>query len=123
MEKQPREDDGKISLQCVVLFGLTVLQAKTETMCLMTKRMEGGQEYKLATKVVCLGANACGNADLTAEPTGACCWPTYVSDGIVCHCTTRVRRNKAEVIETVLFGCTAWSPTVAHLAILRAAHH
>ena len=30
---------------------------------------------------------------------------------------------KAEVIETMLYGCVTWGPTVAHLAMLRKAHH
>ena len=30
---------------------------------------------------------------------------------------------KAEVMETMLYGCVTWSPTVTHLAILRTAHH
>ena len=34
-----------------------------------------------------------------------------------------VRMLKAEVMETMLYGCVTWSPTVAHLAILRTAHH
>ena len=34
-----------------------------------------------------------------------------------------VRMLKAEVIETMLYVCATWSPSVAHLAILRTAHH
>ena len=34
-----------------------------------------------------------------------------------------VRMLKAEVMETMLYGCVTWSPTVAHLAILRTAHY
>ena len=35
----------------------------------------------------------------------------------------KVRMLKAEVMEAILYGCVTWSPTVAHLAILRTAHH
>ena len=58
-------------------FGLTVSEAKTDTMCLMTKRMDrvtfvteaAGQVYKRTAKFVYsyLGANVCENADLTVE--------------------------------------------------------
>ena len=35
----------------------------------------------------------------------------------------KIRMLKAEFMETMLNGCVTWSPTVAHLAILRTAHH
>ena len=35
----------------------------------------------------------------------------------------KVRMLKAEVMETMLYGCVTWSPTIAHLAILRKTHH
>ena len=69
---------------------------------------------------------------LLSRSTGACHWPTYVSDGMTCHCTTLPPHRsgskygcsiKAEVMETMLYGCLKRSPTVAHLAILRTAHH
>ena len=37
--------------------------------------------------------------------------------------TLKVRMLKAEVMETILYGCVTWSPTVAHLAIVRTTHH
>ena len=54
-------------------FGLTVSEAKTETKCLMTKRMNrvtcyteaADQVYKPTAKFVHLGASVCENADLT----------------------------------------------------------
>ena len=39
IEEQPCEDDGQYVAVCAS-FGLTVSEAKTETMCLMTKRMD-----------------------------------------------------------------------------------
>ena len=55
-------------------FGLTVSEAKTESMCQMTKRVDrvtfvteaAGQVYK-QTKFVYLGTIVCENAELTAE--------------------------------------------------------
>ena len=77
-------------------FGLTVSLAKTETMCLMTKRMDrvtfvteaAGQVYKQS--LCTLGKLCAINTMLTLplRSTGECCWPAYVSDGMVCHCTT-----------------------------------
>ena len=34
----------------------------------------------------------------------------------------KVRMLKAEVMEIMPYGCVTWSPTVAHLAIMRTAH-
>ena len=56
-------------------FGLTVSEAKTETMCLMTKRTNrvtfvteaAGQVYKQTAKFVYLATTVCENADLTVE--------------------------------------------------------
>ena len=108
-------------------------------MCLMTKIMDrvtfvteaAGQVYKQTAKFVYLGATVCKNADLLSSSTCTCYWPTYVSDDMACHSTTsprhrsgsKVRMLTAEVVETMLYKCVTWSPTVAHLAILRTAHH
>ena len=35
----------------------------------------------------------------------------------------KIRMLNAEIMETMLYGCVTWSPTVARLAILRTAHH
>ena len=58
-------------------FGLTVSEAKTETMCLRTKRMSNstttcsveaaGQVYKQTNEFVYLGGNVNHNADLSIE--------------------------------------------------------
>ena len=55
--------------------GLTVSEAKTETMCLMTTRMDrvtfvaeaAGEMYKQTTKFVYLGETVCKNANFPAE--------------------------------------------------------
>ena len=37
----------------------------------------------------CTSGQLCARTPtLLLKSTGVCCWPTYVSDGIVCHCTT-----------------------------------
>ena len=90
----------------------------------MTERMDvvtfvaeavGQQVYKQTTKFVHHGATVCENADLTAEINRR-----------VLLANLRFRRHSSPLYdqpETMLYGCISWSPTVAHLAILRTAHH
>jgi len=117
-------------------FGLTVSEAKTETMCQMAKRMDrvtffaeaAGQVYKQTAKFVYLAATVCENADLTVEINRRVLLanlrfrrygvPLY--DQPTAPLRLKVRMLKAEVMETMLYG---WSPTVAHLAILHNTHH
>ena len=78
-----------------------------------------------------LGANVCGNADLTVEINrrvllANLCFRRYglpLYDQPTASLRLKVRMLKAEVMETMLYGCVTWSPTVAHLAILRKTHH
>ena len=120
-------------------FGLTASQAKTETMCLMTKFMDrvpyvidaAGQVYKQTAKFVCLGATVCENADLVCEINRRVVtanrrlrWyslPVY--DQSTAPLRLKLRIFKAEVMETMLYGCVTWSPTAAHAVVLRAAHY
>ena len=105
----------------------------------MTKGMGRGtfvteaasQVYKQTAKFVYLGATVCGNADLTVEINRRvllsilrlrrCGLSLY--DQSTAPLRLKVRMLKAEVIETLLYGCVTWSPTVAHLAIPRTDHH
>ena len=67
---------------------------------------------------------------LPSRSTGKCCWPTCVSDGMACHCTTSPPHrsgsksgcSKLREWRPCCTGVTL-SPTVAHLAILRKTHH
>ena len=47
--------------------------------------------------------------------------PLY--DQVAAPLRLKVRMLKAEVMETMLYECVTWSPTVAHLAIPRKTHH
>ena len=120
-------------------IGLTVSEAKTETMCLMTKRVDrvtfvteaAGQVYKQTAKFACLGATVCENADLTVEINRRVLLanPRFRRYGLPLYdqptapLRLKVQMLKAEVMETTLYGCVTWSPTVADLAILRKTHH
>ena len=105
----------------------------------MTKRMDrvtfvteaAGQVYKQTAKFVYLAATVCENADLTVEINRRVllvnlCFRRYglpLYDQPTAPLRLKVRMLKAEVMETMLYGCITWSPTVAHLAILRKTHH
>ena len=119
-------------------FGLTVSEARTESMCLMTKGMDRvtfvpeavSLVYKQTAKFVYLGATMCENADLTVEINrrvllANLCLRRYglsLHDQSTAPLRLKVRKLKAEVMET-MYGCVTWNTTVAHLAILRTAHH
>ena len=107
-------------------FGLTVSEAKTETTCPMTKRMDrvtfvteaAGQVYKQTAMFVYLGATVCENADLSIEINRRVLLanlrfrryglPLY--DQPTAPLRLKVRMLKAEVMETMLYGCVTWSP-------------
>ena len=71
------------------------------------------------------------NADLTIETNRRVvltklrfrrhCLPMYAQP--IAALRLKVRMFKAEVTETMLLGRVTRSPTVAHFAVLRAAHH
>ena len=138
---RPRNSLAKVMTDIVAVcgsFGLTVSEAKTETMCLMTKRMDrvtfntetAGQAYKKPATFVYLGRTMCENANLAAEinrrmllanllfrrydlsPDGQPIAPLWL----------QVQMLEGGVVEIMLYGCVTWSPTVTHLAILRTVH-
>ena len=120
-------------------LGLTVSNAKTKTMCLITKGTDrvtfvteaAGQVYKQSAKFVYLGPTVCENADLAVETNPRvllnhlrlrqCGLPLLDSSSAPLRLNARVL--KAEVMENMLYGCVTWSPVTAHLAILRTAQH
>ena len=78
-------------------FGVPASAAKTEAMCLMTKRVDGvtfvaetaDQFYKQTAKLCTVGQLLCARMlTLLSRSTGACYWRTYVSEGMACHCET-----------------------------------
>ena len=70
--------------------------------------------------LVYLAAAVCENADLTVEINRRVLRANllYVSDGMASHCTAPAKGTDAEIMETMLYGCVTWSPTVVHLAII-----
>ena len=119
-------------------FGLTVSEPTTEIICLMTEHRDrvtfvteaAGQVYEQTAKFVFLGATVCENADLAAEISRRVLLPNLrfrryslpLHDQPTAPLRLKARMLEAEEVETMLYGCVTWSPTVAHLALLWTAH-
>ena len=122
-------------------FGLTVSEAKTETMCLRAKGMPestatfsveaAGQVYNQTNESVYLGENVNQNADLSIEVdqrvrNAWCSFRKYtleLYDRPSAPLELKNRMLRAEVLETMLYGCVTWSPRACHYGTLRRAHH
>ena len=121
-------------------FGLTVSEAKTEIMCLQTKDggnvpftvTAAGQVYKQTLEFVYLGGAI--SADWTRRSVEVtrrlqrawACFGRYkmeIYDRPGVRLRLKVRMLKAEVIETLLYGCVTWSPSKADFGKLREVHH
>ena len=138
--EQLRKMMGVIVVVCAV-FGLTVSEAKTEIMCLRAKRMPestatfsveaANQVYNQTNEFVYLGGNVNHNADLSIEvdrriPNAWCSFRKYtleLYDRPSAPLEIKIRMLRAEVFETMLYGCVTWSPRACHYDTLRRAHH
>ena len=125
--EQLRKMMGVIVVVCAA-FGLTVPEAKTEIMCLRAKWMPestatfsveaAGQVYNQTNEFVYLGGNVSHNADLSIEvdrrtPIAWCSFRKYtleVYDRPSARLELKIWMLRAEVLETMLYGCVAWSP-------------
>ena len=135
-----RKMTGVIVVVCAA-FGLTVSKAKTEIICLRAKGMpestatfnveEAGQAYNQSNEFVYLGENVNHNADPSIEIDrgigNACCsfrkYTLELYDRPSACLELRIRMLRAEVLETMLYGCVPWSPRACHYNTLRRAHH
>ena len=125
-----------------VAFGLTVSEAKTEVMCLRAKGMPestatfsvetAGQVYNQTNEFVYLGGNVNHNADLPVEvdrriiSNAWCSFRKYtleLCDRPSAPLELKIWMLRAEVLETMLYGCVTWSPRACHYDTLRRAHH
>ena len=120
---------------------LTVSEAKTEIMCLRTKGVlestatfsveAAGQLYGQTNEFVYLEGNVNHNADLSIEVNrrirNACrSFRKYileVYDRSTAPLELKIRMLRAEVLETMLYGCVTWSPRAFHYDTLRRTHH
>ena len=121
-------------------FGLTVSEAKTETMCLRAKGMPkstatfsvdaAGQVYNQANEFVYLGGNVNHNADLSIEVdrrvrNAWCSFRKYTleNDRPSAPLELKLQMLRAEVLETMLYDCVTWGPRACHYDTLCRAHH
>ena len=140
LPEQLRKIMGVILVVCAA-FGLTVPEAKTEIMCLRAKGMPestatfsveaAGQVYNQTDEFVYLGGNVNQNADLSIEVDRRVrnAWFSFrkytleLYDRPSAPLELKIRMLRAEVLETMLHGCVAWSPRTCHYDTLRRAHH
>ena len=138
--EQLRKMMGVIVVVCSA-FGLTVSEAKTEIMCLRAKVMPEstatfsveamGQVYNQTNEFVYLGGNVNHNADLSIEvdrriSNAWCSFRKYaleLYDQPSAPLELKLRMLRAEVFETMLYGCVTWSPCACHYDTMRQAHH
>ena len=120
-------------------FGLTVFEAKTGIICLQTKYGEkvsfainaAGQVYKQTIEFVYSGGAISANRDLSVEVTRRLqrAWAFFqrykmeIYDRPGVRLRLKVRLLKAQVIETLLYGCMTWSPNKPNYGRLRRVHH
>ena len=111
-------------------FGLTVSEAKTEIVCLRAKGIPestaiftveaAGQVYNQTNEFVYRGGNVNQNADLSIEVdrrvrNAWCSFRKYaleLYDRPSAPLELKIRMLRAEVLETMLYGCVTWSPRV-----------
>ena len=138
--EQLRKMMGVIVVVCAA-FGLTVSEAKTEIMCSRAKGMPestatfsveaAGQVYNQTNEFVYLGGNINHNADLSIEVdrrirNAWCSFRKYsleLYDRPSAPLELKMRMLRAEVLETMMYGCVTLSPRACHYDTLRRAHH
>ena len=131
---------GVIMVVCAG-FGLTVSEAKAEIMCLRAKGMPestatfsveaAGQVCNQTNEFIYLGGNVNHNADLSIEVdrrvrNAWCSFRKYtleLYDRPSATLELKIRMLRAEVLETMLYGCVTWSPRACHYDTLRRPHH
>ena len=131
---------GGDAVSVCAAFGLTVSEAKTEIICLRTKGMPestatfsvevASQVYNQTNEFIYLGENVNHNADLSVNVNRRirnawCSFRKYTlklydrpSDPL----ELKIRMLRAEVLETMLYGCVTWSPRSCRYNTLCQAH-
>ena len=89
-----------------------------------------GQVYNQTNKFVYLGGNVNHNADLSIEVDAIrnawCSFRKYTLELYnrpSAPLELKIRMLRAEVLETMLYGCVTWSPRACHYDTLRQAHN
>ena len=115
-------------------------EAKTEIMCLRAKGMPestatfsveaAGQVYNQTNEFVYLGGNVNHNTNLSIEVdrrirNAWCSFRKYtleLYDRPSAPLKLKIRMLRAELLETMLYGCVTWSPRTCHYDTLRRVH-
>ena len=136
LSEQLKKMMGVIVVVCAA-FALTVSEAKTEIMCLRTKGMPestatfsveaAGQVYNQMNEFVYRGGNVNHNADLSIEVDRRvrsvwCSFRKYtleLYDRPSAPLEPIIWMLRAEVLETMLYGCVTWSPRGCHYETLQ----
>ena len=87
--------------------------------------------YNQTNEFVCLGGNVNHNADLSVEVdrrirNAWCSFRKYtleLYDRPSALFELKIRMLRAEVLETIMYGCVTWSPCACHYDTLHRAHH
>ena len=90
-----------------------------------------GQRYMQTMQFLCLGGLVGASADIMPEMKRRIrlAWACYsrfkreLYDMEAATFALKLRMLKAEVMETLLYGCITWTPGKEHFAELRTAHH
>ena len=122
-------------------FGLTVSETKIEFMSLRAKGIPestatfsveaAGQVYNQTNEFVYLGGNVNHNADLSIKVDRRIRNARFsfrkntleLYDRPSAPLELKLRMLRAEVLETMLYGCVTWSPCACYYDTLRRAHH
>ena len=139
-----RSPQGLAKMMAVIVevcksFGLTVSEKKTETMCMPARGEEpakleikaAGQEYAQTGQFVYLGGSVTETPNLAVEINRRCrlawwCFRRYrreLYDRPSARLKLKVQMLKAEVVETLLYGCVTWTALILHYKQLRTTHH
>ena len=89
------------------------------------------QVYNQTNKFVYLGGNVNHDADLSIEVDrrlrkawcSFCKYTLELYDRPSAPLELKIRMLRAEVLETMLYGCVTWSPRACHFGTLRRPHH
>ena len=138
--EQLRKMMGVIVIVCAA-FGLIVSEVTIDIMCLRAKGMPeststfsveaASQMYNETNEFACLGGNVNLNTDLSIEVDRRTrsAWRSFRKYTLERHdrpsvpLELKIRMPRAEVRETIPYGCVTWSPRACHYDTLRRAHH
>ena len=144
VDSQPPEQLRKTMRMIVdvcAVFGLTALVAKFDIMCSRAKGVSkstaifsvetAGQVYNQANEFAYLRENVNHNAALPIEINRRIrnSWYSFwkctlkLYDRPSAPIELKIRMLRAEVLETMLYGCVTWSPRACHYDTLRRIHH